>query len=118
MYNGIGLQTPRGSGTNGYIQTNKFFVRPRAGSTSGIPRPGKDKPDDGSLGVVKKANKDILDHDRKRRIELRLVVLEETLVDQGYTASEIADKLAEARLTYEAEASAASAPDSADSKRF
>ena len=23
-YNGIGLQTTRGSGTNGYVQTNKF----------------------------------------------------------------------------------------------
>ncbi|OAY66745.1 Serine/arginine repetitive matrix protein 2 [Ananas comosus] len=34
MYNGIGLQTPRGSGTNGYIQTNKFFVKPRTGPTS------------------------------------------------------------------------------------
>ncbi|CAN7099206.1 unnamed protein product [Brassica rapa subsp. narinosa] len=31
MYNGIGLQTARGSGTNGYVQTNKFFVRPRNG---------------------------------------------------------------------------------------
>ena len=24
-YNGIGLQTTRGSGTNGYVQSNKFF---------------------------------------------------------------------------------------------
>ncbi|CAE6040820.1 unnamed protein product [Arabidopsis arenosa] len=31
MYNGIGLQTARGSGTNGYVETNKFFVRPRNG---------------------------------------------------------------------------------------
>uniref|UniRef100_A0A453MC10 Uncharacterized protein n=1 Tax=Aegilops tauschii subsp. strangulata TaxID=200361 RepID=A0A453MC10_AEGTS len=26
MYNGIGLQTARGSGTNGHVQTNKFFI--------------------------------------------------------------------------------------------
>ena len=27
MYNGIGVQTPRGSGTNGYVQKNWAFVR-------------------------------------------------------------------------------------------
>ena len=27
MYNGIGLQTVRGSGTNGYVQTNKAYVK-------------------------------------------------------------------------------------------
>ncbi|CAA6671221.1 unnamed protein product [Spirodela intermedia] len=123
MYNGIGLQTPRGSGTNGYIQTNKFFVRPRPGGTavaSGIPRPGREGPEDGIGGGIKKANKDIIDHDRKRRIQLRLLVLEETLVDQGYTASEIAERLAEAKETYEAEASAAATGgrDSTDGKRF
>jgi serine/arginine repetitive matrix protein 2 len=31
MYNGTGLQTPRGSGTNGYIQNNKFFIKSRTG---------------------------------------------------------------------------------------
>ncbi|KAI3985014.1 hypothetical protein MKX01_004782 [Papaver californicum] len=31
MYNEIGLQAARGSETNGYIQTNKFFVRPKTG---------------------------------------------------------------------------------------
>ncbi|TQE10789.1 hypothetical protein C1H46_003692 [Malus baccata] len=34
MYNGIGLQTPRGSGTNGYIQTNKFFIKSRTGKVA------------------------------------------------------------------------------------
>lgn len=28
MYNGIGLQTPRGSGTSGYVQKNLSFVKP------------------------------------------------------------------------------------------
>lgn len=27
MYNGIGLQTPRGSGTSGYIQRNLSIVK-------------------------------------------------------------------------------------------
>jgi serine/arginine repetitive matrix protein 2 len=28
MYNGIGLQTARGSGTSGYVQKNLSFVKP------------------------------------------------------------------------------------------
>jgi hypothetical protein len=31
MYNGIGLQTPRGSGTSGYVQKNLSYVKPVAG---------------------------------------------------------------------------------------
>ena len=27
MYNGVGLLTPRGSGTSGYVQSNKFNIR-------------------------------------------------------------------------------------------
>ncbi|KAJ6382759.1 hypothetical protein OIU77_031228 [Salix suchowensis] len=100
MYNGIGLQTPRGSGTNGYIQTNKFFVRPRTGKvahdTKGF------EGDQGTGGISKKPNKEILEHDRKRQIQLKLVVLEDKLIEQGYTDAEIEEKLQEARKTLEA----------------
>lgn len=97
MYNGIGLQTARGSGTNGYVQTNKFFVRPKS-----IPVERKEYEPGQGTGGVKKANKDILEHDRKRQIQLKLMVLEETLIDQGYTDDEIAVKLGEARKVLEA----------------
>lgn len=97
MYNGIGLQTARGSGTNGYVQTNKFFVRPKTGRVAENSRGFEN--DQGTASVTKKANKDILEHDRKRQIELKLVVLEDKLVDQGYTDAEIAEKLEEARDT-------------------
>lgn len=97
MYNGIGLQTARGSGTNGYVQTNKFFVRPKTGRVSESSRGFEN--DQGTAGVTKKANKDILEHDRKRQIELKLAVLEDKLVDQGYTDAEIAEKLEVARST-------------------
>ncbi|KAF8396218.1 hypothetical protein HHK36_017831 [Tetracentron sinense] len=97
MYNGIGLQTPRGSGTNGHIQTNKFFVRPKSGKveTRGFEA-------DQGTGGVKKPNKEILEHDRKREIQLKLLILEEKLIDQGYTDGEISEKLEEARKTLEA----------------
>lgn len=104
MYNGIGLQTARGSGTNGYIQTNKFFVRSK---TNKVATEGKGfDPGQGIAGVTRKANKEILEHDRKRQIQLKLVVLEDKLTDQGYTDAEISEKLDEARRTLEAAAAA------------
>ncbi|XP_019415265.1 PREDICTED: spore wall protein 2-like isoform X3 [Lupinus angustifolius] len=104
MYNGIGLQTPRGSGTNGYIQTNKFFVKTKTSRVSDNTR-GFDS-DQGTAGVTRKPNKGILDHDWKRQIQLKLIILEEKLIDQGYTEAEIAEKLEEARSNLEAAANA------------
>ncbi|KAL8153601.1 hypothetical protein V2J09_011361 [Rumex salicifolius] len=107
MYNGIGLQTARGSGTNGYVQTNKFFVRPKnsklVDSSKGF------GPDQGTAGIARKPNRDILEHDRKRQIELKLTILEDKLSDQGYTDSEIMDKINEARASLEAADAATSA---------
>lgn len=54
------------------------------------------------IGSIKKANMDILEHDRNREIELKLVVLEDTLADQGYMDDEIAVKRDEARKVLEA----------------
>ena len=102
MYNGIGLTTPRGSGTNGYIQGNKFFVKPKTNRVTDATRPFE--AGQGTAGLTsKKPNKDILEHDRKRQIELRLVILEDKLTEQGYTESEIADKLVESRKALEAQ---------------
>ncbi|CAH2073324.1 unnamed protein product, partial [Iphiclides podalirius] len=65
MYNGIGLTTPRGSGTNGYVQTN--WASP---------------------------NQDILDHERKRKIEVKCAELEDSLEEQGLPKEEIAARVA------------------------
>lgn len=114
MYNGIGLQTPRGSGTNGYIQTNKFFVRPKTGKvahdTKGF------EGDQGTGGITKKPNKEILEHDRKRQIQLKLVVLEDKLIEQGYTDAEIEEKLQEARKTLEAASEESGGLNASDTK--
>lgn len=80
MYNGIGLQTARGSGTNGYIQTNKAFVRRH-----------KDRVDYKSEEEIKKLesqmikqpNREILDHERKRKVELKCMEMEELMEEQG-----------------------------------
>ncbi|XP_071935282.1 uncharacterized protein [Coffea arabica] len=106
MYNGIGLQTPRGSGTNGYIQTNKFFVKSKSNKVVTDSSIKGFDAGQGTGGVTRKANKEILEHDRKRQIQLKLLVLEDKLVDQGYTDAEIAEKLQEARQNLEAAAAA------------
>ncbi|KAJ4849712.1 hypothetical protein Tsubulata_050674 [Turnera subulata] len=99
---GVRSTTPRGSGSNGYIQTNKFFMKPKPGMVAPATRGYEG--DQGTGGITKKPNKEILEHDRKRQIHLRLVELEDKLIEQGYTDAEIAEKLDEARKTLEAAA--------------
>lgn len=98
------VQRNRITDTNGYIQSNKFFVRPKTNLNPNSSSTGADgfESGQGVGGVLRKPNKDILDHDRKRQIQLKLVVLEDKLADQGYTESEIAEKIDEARKTLEA----------------
>ncbi|CEJ01841.1 hypothetical protein RMCBS344292_15862 [Rhizopus microsporus] len=62
MYNGIGLTTPRGSGTNGYVTRNLSFVKP--------PPQRKDELKEESGPKLKKANAAILEHNRKRQISV------------------------------------------------
>lgn len=75
MYNGIGLQTPRGSGTNGHVQRNWAIVRKT-----------KDKVDyksDEKDQLNKQPNKEILDHVRKRKVEVKCAELTDILEEQG-----------------------------------
>lgn len=77
MYNGIGILTPRGTGTSGYVQANKFNLRGR---------PQQRIPEDRSAlkgPEQKKPNQGILDHARKRDIELKLAQLADSLEEQG-----------------------------------
>lgn len=80
MYNGIGLTTPRGSGTNGYVQRNWAAVKKtkekinyrNEGDLERIDSAGNKQP-----------NSEILDHERKRKIEIKCLELEEVLEGQG-----------------------------------
>ena len=79
MYNGIGLQTARGSGTNGYVQRNMAFMRTR-----------KDKVEYNSeedlarleRTLHKAPNKELMEHNWKRKIELQCLELSETMEEQ------------------------------------
>ncbi|AQK59585.1 Cwf21 [Zea mays] len=46
---------------------------------------------------MRKPNKEILEHDRKRQVELKLLVLRDALEEHGYTEDEIEERVAEAR---------------------
>lgn len=80
MYNGIGLQTPRGSGTNGHVQRNFAFVKPSRDTAN-----YRDEADSAKLEATtnRTPNLEILDHERKRKIEVKCAELEETLEGQG-----------------------------------
>lgn len=87
MYNGIGLDTTRGSGTNGYVQRNLSHIRTDRKDN----RQTYDYNDSSVIGgfessLVKKPNKDILEHDRKRQVELKCVELQDSLENEGYEA--------------------------------
>lgn len=80
MYNGIGLHTPRGSGTNGHVQRNWALVRPPAKSKSYTTEEELAALD---KTTFKQPNKEILDHERKRKIELKCAEFAEILEEQG-----------------------------------
>lgn len=84
MYNGIGLQTTRGSGTNGFVTRNLSHIN----ASKKDNRQTYDYNDASILGgfessLVKKPNKDILDHNRKRNIEVKCIELQVSLEEEG-----------------------------------
>ena len=79
------MQTTRGTGTNGYVQRNLSHIRADRKDN----RPMYDYNDSKVLGgfessLVKKPNKDILEHDRKRQVEVKCLELQVMLEDEGY----------------------------------
>ncbi|SZF01337.1 unnamed protein product [Blumeria hordei] len=73
MSSNVGLSTPRGSGTSGYVQRNLAFVKPRDRSKpypthSETPKHRQRQPD-----------LEILEHNRKREIEVKVFELRDKL---------------------------------------
>ena len=77
MSSNVGLTTPRGSGTSGYVQRNLSTLKPRDNSY-GQPYPPRD-----SLPRQRKPDEDILAHDRAREIEVKVFELRDKLEDAG-----------------------------------
>ncbi|KAK5163653.1 RNA-splicing factor [Saxophila tyrrhenica] len=97
MSSNVGLTTPRGSGTSGYVQTNKAHLRPR----------DNPKPYPSDFDSLKHRQRqpdaEILEHDRKRQIEVKIFELRDKLEDEGVDEDEIDDQCAALRKKLERE---------------
>ena len=80
MYNGIGLTTARGSGTNGFVTRNLAFVHTTKDKIKYKTEEEIQKLDSQSQ---RKPNQEILDHERKRKLELKCLEFRDKLEDQG-----------------------------------
>ncbi|KAH0508677.1 Serine/arginine repetitive matrix protein 3 [Microtus ochrogaster] len=66
---------------------------PQPGASSGSwPRP-EEELRAAEPGLVKRAHREILDHERKRRVELKCMELQEMMEEQGYLEEEIRQKV-------------------------
>lgn len=83
MSSNVGLTTPRGSGTSGYVQRNLSHLKPR---DNFAPYP---KDYDLLKHRQRKPDKDILDHDRLREVEVKVFDLRDKLEDEGVDEEEI-----------------------------
>ncbi|KAK4580164.1 RNA-splicing factor [Recurvomyces mirabilis] len=86
MTDNVGLTTPRGSGTSGYVQRNLSHLRPRDNIQ---PYP---KDTDSIRHRQRQPDQEILEHDRKREIEVKVFELRDRLEDEGVDEDEIDDK--------------------------
>ncbi|KFY33557.1 hypothetical protein V494_07518 [Pseudogymnoascus sp. VKM F-4513 (FW-928)] len=90
MSSNVGLTTPRGSGTSGYVQRNLAHLKPR--------EQFKPYPSDGDLKHrQRQPDKEILEHDRKRDVEVKVFELQDKLEDEGVDEEEIEKQTEELR---------------------
>ncbi|KAG9302452.1 hypothetical protein G9A89_006416 [Geosiphon pyriformis] len=91
MYGNVGLSTPRGSGTNGYVVRNLSFIRPRKDV---VAFESYDEIAAKSSALANRTpNKEILEHDKKRQIELECMLLRKKLEDDGAPEEEVEGKI-------------------------
>lgn len=79
MSSNVGLTTPRGSGTSGYVQRNLSTLKPRA---TGYGQPYSLN-DSARPPKIRKPDEDILKHDRLREIEVKVMELRDKLEEEG-----------------------------------
>lgn len=82
MSSNVGLSTPRGSGTSGYVQRNSAFMKPR-NTGYGAPYPpvagAGAALDAGKPFRQRMPDRQILEHDRRREVEVRVMEERERL---------------------------------------
>jgi len=81
MYNGIGITTPRGTGTNGYVQRNLSFVPTKRERVEYVKDVELKKLE---TLIEKKGNAEILEHEKKRKIEVKCMEMRDMMLNNGY----------------------------------
>uniref|UniRef100_A0A8B7WI65 Serine/arginine repetitive matrix protein 3-like n=1 Tax=Castor canadensis TaxID=51338 RepID=A0A8B7WI65_CASCN len=66
---------------------------PQPGASSGAWPRSEEELRAAEPGLVKRAHREILDHERKRRVELKCMELQEMMEEQGYSEEEIRQKV-------------------------
>ena len=80
MSDNVGLSTPRGSGTSGYVQRNLAQMRPRDMAAPYA----RDKDFESMRHTQRKPDQGLLEHDRKREVEVKVFELRDRLEEEGY----------------------------------
>jgi len=93
----VGLSTPRGSGTSGYVQRNLSALKHRD-NVSPYPRES-----DLLKHRQRQPDKQILAHERARDIEVKVFDLRDKLEDEGVDEEEIEDQVSALRKTLTAQ---------------
>jgi hypothetical protein len=77
MSSNVGLTTPRGSGTSGYVQRNTAHLKPR---DNAAPYP---KAVDDLKHRQRQPDQGIIEHERKREVEVKVFELRDKLEEEG-----------------------------------
>ncbi|EJT97669.1 cwf21-domain-containing protein, partial [Dacryopinax primogenitus] len=91
MYGNIGLITPRGSGTNGYVVRNLSALRPRDSSY------GRADDFDRAPPRHREPDQSILEHEKRRKVEVKCMELQVELEEDGVDDEEVQRRVAELR---------------------
>ncbi|XP_055797500.1 serine/arginine repetitive matrix protein 3-like isoform X3 [Salvelinus fontinalis] len=100
MYDGARVPSPQDI-VNGVLPTAVALPGTGAGEGGSVsvpapdvgPKPEEEEEPSPEPVLVKKAHRQILDHDRKRRVELKCMELQEMMEEQGYSEEEIRQKV-------------------------
>jgi serine/arginine repetitive matrix protein 2 len=90
MYNGIGITTPRGTGTNGYVQRNLSFVPTKRERVEYVKDADIKKLE---TLIEKKGNAEILEHEKKRKIEVKCMEMRDMMLNNEYDEEVTAQKV-------------------------
>lgn len=100
MYNGIGLRTARGTGTNGYVQKNLSFLKPKSGNGSGKAPYDYNYEDEATHRAqrTRKPSDEVLLHKARRMVEVEVLEFRESLeAENKYTEEELEEKVQQKR---------------------